>query len=273
MICLKCENEEFVLNSTAGVEQEFRGETVWVKTPVMVCKNCGWQTLAEGQLDELGRRTADAYRKKHGLLTSAQIKAMRESLDMTQRQFAEFLRVGEASVKRWETWFVQDASSDELIRVKCISAKRFGLLNRLRKEFVQHLTQAMKPADWIALAQESESLLAGLRRYFAPKNTLAEISVGDELLKSLRGAVPFPRTLRFSMLGGETGVKLEWLAPSIEIKPKACQNRFPERTMLALQQASRAESVTIKRLADETETDKPHTEPQLENDSDLALAA
>jgi hypothetical protein len=43
---------------------------------------------------------------------------------MTQRQFAEFLRVGEASVKRWETWLVQDASSDELIRVKCIMAKR-----------------------------------------------------------------------------------------------------------------------------------------------------
>lgn len=38
---------------------------------------------------------------------------------MNQVQFAKFLSVGEASVKRWETWLVQDRSSDHLIRLKC----------------------------------------------------------------------------------------------------------------------------------------------------------
>jgi len=123
MICLKCESEDFVLKPDAAVEQEFRGETFKVTSPVMECKHCGWQALDEGQMDELGRRTSDAFRKRNNLLTSEEIKALRMSLRMSQREFAEFLRVGEASVKRWENWKVQDASSDELIRLKCMMAK------------------------------------------------------------------------------------------------------------------------------------------------------
>jgi putative zinc finger/helix-turn-helix YgiT family protein len=123
MICLKCDNEEFALKSDALVEQEFRGERITVASPVMVCKKCGWQTLIEGQMDELGRRTSDAYRERHNLLTSGQIRDARLSLNMTQQQFADFLRVGVASIKRWENWHVQDPSSDELIRVKCMMAR------------------------------------------------------------------------------------------------------------------------------------------------------
>jgi len=140
MICLKCENEDFVLKPDAEVEQEFRGETFNVVSPVMVCKHCGWRTLAEGQMDELGRRASDAFRGKHGLLTSVEIKELRMSLNMSQRQFAEFLRVGEASVKRWENWKVQDSSSDELIRLKCMMAKAvFKPLNTgINCEFTFH---------------------------------------------------------------------------------------------------------------------------------------
>jgi hypothetical protein len=48
-----------------------------------------------------------------------QIKAIRKLLGKNQREFAAFLGVGEASVKRWETWLVQEKSSDQLIRIKC----------------------------------------------------------------------------------------------------------------------------------------------------------
>jgi putative zinc finger/helix-turn-helix YgiT family protein len=118
MICPKCHAERFKPNKSAPIEQEFRGETLKLRSPVMECAKCGFQLLTDEQTDELRRRTADAYREKHGLLTSGQIRAIRDALKMSQRQFAEFLRVGEASVKRWETWQVQEESSDELIRAK-----------------------------------------------------------------------------------------------------------------------------------------------------------
>lgn len=118
MICFKCNGEEFATQS-AVIRQDFRDEQLDVTTPVAVCTTCGWQTLAPGQTDELRKRTADAYRQKHGLLISAEIVAYRTKLKMSQQEFADFLKVGVASVKRWETWQVQDQSSDELIRVKC----------------------------------------------------------------------------------------------------------------------------------------------------------
>ena len=134
LICLRCDHEEFVLKADAEVEQEFRGETLTVRAPAMACGKCGWVTLGPGQLDELRKRTADAYRKNHGLLTSTQIKAMRRALKMSQCEFAAFLRAGEASVKRWENWQVQDASSDELIRVKCLMAERGDLAGAGREK-------------------------------------------------------------------------------------------------------------------------------------------
>lgn len=164
MICLKCDNEQFTPGETE-VKQEFRGETLHVRTPVMLCQSCGWHTVGNDQIAELRRRTADAYRKKHNLLTSAQIKAMREALGMSQAAFAKFLRVGEASVKRWETWLVQDASSDELIRVKCVLAKKAQLLKRMTQAFLEN-----QAAGWTIVAQpraaeQSYSLLSSLSRY------------------------------------------------------------------------------------------------------------
>jgi hypothetical protein len=38
---------------------------------------------------------------------------------MSQIQFAEYLNIGEASIKRWETFFIQDKSQDDHIRLKC----------------------------------------------------------------------------------------------------------------------------------------------------------
>ncbi len=123
LICTACSGEEFTVKQDAVLEQEFRGESFSVATPAMACTRCGQLALADQQLEELRRRTADAYRVKHGRLTSVQIRTWREELDMNQNEFAAFLRVGVASVKRWETWLVQDGSSDELIRLKCMLAK------------------------------------------------------------------------------------------------------------------------------------------------------
>jgi transcriptional regulator with XRE-family HTH domain len=63
--------------------------------------------------------TADEYRRLSDLLPSAIIRQYRESLKMTQNEFADFLGVGVASVKRWEGSGIQEKSHDELIRLKC----------------------------------------------------------------------------------------------------------------------------------------------------------
>ena len=121
-ICLRCDSETFVAKPDAVIEQAFKGDLLQVCTSAFACVKCGWLTMDADQLDELRRRTADAYRRKHVLLTSDAIRALREVFGMNQREFAAFLNVGTASVKRWETWLVQEKSSDELIRLKCYGA-------------------------------------------------------------------------------------------------------------------------------------------------------
>jgi hypothetical protein len=71
------------------------------------------------QMDLLRSAASDQYRKDHNLLTSQQIINYRKFLHLSQPAFAEHLKVGEASIKRWESYFIQDASQDDHIRVKC----------------------------------------------------------------------------------------------------------------------------------------------------------
>jgi putative zinc finger/helix-turn-helix YgiT family protein len=118
MICFKCNSEEFEVRET-NIRQKFRGDDLDITTHVSACRACGWQTLGEGQANELRKLTADAYRLKHHLLTSFQIVLLREARGMSQQAFADYIGVGVASIKRWENGFVQELIYDRLIREKC----------------------------------------------------------------------------------------------------------------------------------------------------------
>lgn len=113
-----CDAAEPWIEEAREVKQVVRGETFTVESTVTPCKGCGFEILSDEQLNELSTRASDAYRKKHGLLTSAEIVALRRQLSMSQRKFSQFVGVGEASIKRWEKACIQDPSSDALIREK-----------------------------------------------------------------------------------------------------------------------------------------------------------
>jgi len=48
----------------AVVIQEYKGMTLEVPSPTMVCKKCGWETLARGQVDALFVATKKCYEEK-----------------------------------------------------------------------------------------------------------------------------------------------------------------------------------------------------------------
>ena len=100
-------------------EQHYRGETFWVPAPMHMCPHCGYEMPAKDYLTAVCKGTNHAFRQKHGLLTSAEIVERRKAMKKSQRQFADFVGVSVASLKRWETGFlVQDKASDELVRTK-----------------------------------------------------------------------------------------------------------------------------------------------------------
>ena len=101
---------------------KIKGVEVDVVVEAFVCDDCGSPLMNSAMMNELRKAAADQYRIDRGLLTSAQIRSYREAIGMSQAGFARYLNVGEASIKRWETYYVQDASQDEHIRLKCDEA-------------------------------------------------------------------------------------------------------------------------------------------------------
>lgn len=119
MTCLRCRKGEFETRRGETVEQEFRGETFVVHGDIEVCQHCRWRKVTDEQAEMLARHTVDAYRRKHGLLTEDEIRALRKQLGMSQVAFARFVGVSPVAVKRWETGQVQEAIYDRAMRERC----------------------------------------------------------------------------------------------------------------------------------------------------------
>jgi putative zinc finger/helix-turn-helix YgiT family protein len=129
MKCLNCDGNKFE-KKNCRFTPEIKGEEVEVIVPAMVCSHCSTPLMDDEQMSHLRKMTADIYRKNHGLLTSEEIIRFRSMFGMSQIAFANYLKVGEASIKRWETYFIQDISQDEHIRLKCDEAyAEFSALN------------------------------------------------------------------------------------------------------------------------------------------------
>ncbi len=116
--CIQCSSSAFEIKPLSFFPK-VKQQVVEVIVPSNVCKECNQTLMDTEQVNLLRKRASDRYRELHGLLTSKEIVAFREKLGMSQVAFAQFLSSGEASIKRWETYYVQDKSQDKLIRIMC----------------------------------------------------------------------------------------------------------------------------------------------------------
>ncbi|MBN1904594.1 MAG: type II toxin-antitoxin system MqsA family antitoxin [Deltaproteobacteria bacterium] len=88
----------------------FRGEEISIQEEIFVCEKCGIEVATIEQTAAIQDAISDAYRKKMGLLTGAEIREQRESLSLTQQELAKRTGVGIASIKRWENGIIQTKS-------------------------------------------------------------------------------------------------------------------------------------------------------------------
>jgi putative zinc finger/helix-turn-helix YgiT family protein len=158
------------------VEGRYRGRVYKVQASAHVCSKCGYYLVEASDTPELMRNLSDAYRSEMGLLTSDQIRGYRESLGLSQQRFAEYLKVGIASIKRWELGGVQDASSDEHIRLKCdaaYAAANAASVKRLHEEatdlrvFKEQIRLRHTPMGMTADTALEASELLGVRAMWA----------------------------------------------------------------------------------------------------------
>lgn len=106
-------------------------EPVSVRGTYATCDRCGEVYLAPGEGDALHRKASDVVRKREGLLSSAEIRALRDDLGLSQCRFEQLLGVGPKTVVRWEKGTVfQNRTTDTLLRlIRDMPAVRRRLLD------------------------------------------------------------------------------------------------------------------------------------------------
>lgn len=94
-----------------------RGVTFEAVEHIAYCKKCGeelWVNEVERTNDI---NIYDKYKELVGLLTSKQIKEIRQKRNMSQRELASFLSIGEKDITRYENGAIQSKAIDNLIRM------------------------------------------------------------------------------------------------------------------------------------------------------------
>lgn len=115
-ICAMCEEGTATL---INVHQEFlhgsgdQQRTIKAVLPVWSCDHCELEYMdAEGEYAK-----QEAVYRSIGRLTPSEVKLIRKSAGLNQADFAKKLKVGIASIKRWELGSViQNEAADESIR-------------------------------------------------------------------------------------------------------------------------------------------------------------
>jgi putative zinc finger/helix-turn-helix YgiT family protein len=95
------------------------GEEIAVPSAAhLSCPRCGEVVLRFSDSKRLGEDAIGIYRKKHGLLSADEIRAIRERFALTQADLARLLRLGANTVSRWESGRnVQTGAMDMLLRL------------------------------------------------------------------------------------------------------------------------------------------------------------
>src|SRR4051794_24664882 len=99
MKCVKCGHA--METGPTTLTTEVRGEQVQVEIVATKCSGCERVVLGRKARRAYIRAAGDAYRSQNDLLTSKEIDVLRRNLAMTWKQFADYLGVGLATLKRW----------------------------------------------------------------------------------------------------------------------------------------------------------------------------
>lgn len=127
--CGKCGQKRIELATVAHATTiEHDGREYHVDIPALSVPQCG-NCQAISIDNEADQQISAAFQREAKLLTPEEVRNGREGLGLTQKQFANLLGVGEATVSRWETGAqIQQRAMDRFLRVCLASSAAVELL-------------------------------------------------------------------------------------------------------------------------------------------------
>lgn len=169
-LCLSC-MEEHQVDIVEVIEQEtFKGVDVEFTATYEYCSNTDDYLETEDMIRANNLVVKDAYRKSTGLLTSTEIRAMREKYHVSQKDFSEILDWGGATITRYENQQVQDRAHDDILRKIDSDPKWF--LEMLKRAEARLSTKAFNlyyhRARELYNKEKNQYLIDSIRAFYAP---------------------------------------------------------------------------------------------------------
>ena len=127
--CGKCGQKQMKLASVPyATTIEHDGRAYRVEVPALTVPQCV-SCRAISIDDEADQEISAAFRRVARLLMPEEIRQGREKIGLTQKEFANLLGVGEATISRWETGAqIQQRAMDRFLRVCLASPAAVELL-------------------------------------------------------------------------------------------------------------------------------------------------
>lgn len=129
--CGKCGQHRMALATVPySTTVEHDGRSYRIEIPALTVPRCGHCGAIRVD-DAVDQQISAAFRQEAKLLTPEAIRQGRENIGLTQKQFANLLGVGEATVSRWETGAqIQQRAMDRFLRLCFASPEAVELLRR-----------------------------------------------------------------------------------------------------------------------------------------------
>lgn len=108
-----------MMEKRATLHLPVNGEDIAVPSAAHLrCPKCGEIVLRFQDAKRLGEDAIAVYRKKHGLLSADEIRAIRDRFELTQADLTRLLHLGANTISRWESGRnVQTEAMDILLRM------------------------------------------------------------------------------------------------------------------------------------------------------------
>ena len=115
-LCICCMKEHEVKTVRVMEHISFKNVPVDYEATYFYCDEAEEMYMDESQMQENDVAMKDAYRKNQGLLTSKEIRSVREKYGISQRDFCVLLGWGGKTVTRYESHQVQDKAHDTIMK-------------------------------------------------------------------------------------------------------------------------------------------------------------
>ena len=132
--CPNCEKDANLRAVRRKEIVEVRGERIPIVAEFLACRECGEEFQNTRGADHLEAAYRE-YRQRHSMLQPEEIKDWRNRYGLTQREVADLLGLGGATLSRYENGALQDTSHEKMLRL-AMDPRNLAKLLETKSDFI-----------------------------------------------------------------------------------------------------------------------------------------